>query len=257
MKQLCTTIVMISILSSGLHAADVPTVLITGSNRGLGLEFTRQYAALGWNVIATARRPDTAEDLKSIAAQRPNVRIEPLDVTNPDQIEALAAKLAGQPIDVLLNNAGTLGSIPGQFFGKLDYDEFTKVMHTNALGPLMLSEALIENVKASRQKKIVAISSLGGSFGRERRGLPGIYFYKASKSALNMLMRTLAQDLESDGVIILLLSPGTVDTGKLGIKSPRLVDIEVSIAGMIAVIETATPENSGTFINYAGEIQPW
>ena len=248
---------MIGFLSPIHGAQEAPTVLITGSNRGLGFEFTRQYAARGWQVIATARRPEIAEDLKLLVASHPNIHVERLDVTDDTAIKSLAEKLHEQPIDVLLNNAGVLGDISGQFFGKLKYDEFTKIMGTNALAPLMMAEAFIDNVKASKQKKIVSISSLGGSFGRERRGLPGTYFYKASKAALNMLMRTLAHDLRSDGVTVIIISPGTVDTGQIGIKSPRLVDIEVSIAGIIEVIDQATIKNSGTFISYDGEVQSW
>ncbi len=250
-------IIMIGFLSPILEAQEAPTVLITGSNRGLGLEFSKQYAERDWKVIATVRRPETAEDLKLLAASHPNVHIERLDVTDDSAIKALAEKLKGQPIDLLLNNAGILGDISGQFFGKLEHDEFMKIMSTNALGPLMIAQFFIDNVKASKQKKIVAISSLAGSFGRERRGLPGTYFYKASKAALNMLMRTLAQDLRSDGVTVILISPGTVDTGQIGIKSPRLVDIEVSIAGIIETIDQVTIENSGTFISYDGEVQAW
>jgi NAD(P)-dependent dehydrogenase (short-subunit alcohol dehydrogenase family) len=249
--------IMIGFLSPILGAQEAPTVLITGSNRGLGLEFSKQYAERDWKVIATVRRPETAEDLKLLAASHSNVHIERLDVTDDSAIKALAEKLKGQPIDLLLNNAGILGDISGQFFGKLEHDEFMKIMSTNALGPLMIAQFFIDNVKASKQKKIVAISSLAGSFGRERRGLPGTYFYKASKAALNMLMRTLAQDLRSDGVTVILISPGTVDTGQIGIKSPRLVDIEVSIAGIIETIDQVTIENSGTFISYDGEVQAW
>ena len=245
------------LIAPPLSAQDPPTVLITGSNRGLGLEFARQYAARGWIVIATARQPEAADALNSLAAAHANVRVEALDVTSDAMIAALRSKLADQPIDVLLNNAGMLGDVRGQFFGKLDAETFTQVMTTNALAPLMIAEAFIENVMLSEQKKIVAISSRGGSFSENRRGMPGAYFYKSSKTALNMLLRTLAQDLRGDGVTVLLLSPGTVDTRNMGIKSPRLVAIDVSIAGMIEVIEQATPEMSGSFIRYSGDIQPW
>jgi NAD(P)-dependent dehydrogenase (short-subunit alcohol dehydrogenase family) len=248
---------LVGSLSPALSAQDAPTVLITGSNRGLGLEFARQYALRGWTVIATARQPEAADALKLLATEHANVRIEALDVTNSSMIETLRSKLAGEPIDVLLNNAGILGDVSGQFFGKLESDEFTEVMITNALSPLIMAEAFIENVMMSEQKKIVAISSRGGSFSEQRRGMPGLYFYKSSKTALNMLLFTLAKDLRDNGVTVLLLSPGTVDTRQLGIKSPRLVAIDVSIAGMIGVIDQATPEMSGDFIRYTGEVQPW
>jgi NAD(P)-dependent dehydrogenase (short-subunit alcohol dehydrogenase family) len=124
-----------------------PTVLITGANRGLGFEFAQQYAADGWNVIATARKPEAANDLQMLAEEYPQVVIEQLDVRDLDMIDALAAKYVEQPIDVLLNNAGLSGNpMPGQIFKRLDYDLFDDFMETNAQGPLTMSEACLKNV---------------------------------------------------------------------------------------------------------------
>ena len=134
-----------------------PTVFITGANRGLGLEFARQYAALGWNVIATCRKPYEAENLQALARQNSQVLIDQLDVTKQDEIDTVAARFKNQPIDVLLNNAGIWGSLEKQTFGQLDFDEQQKVYAVNALGPVRVTQALIDNVAASEQKKILSL----------------------------------------------------------------------------------------------------
>ena len=127
-------------------AADEPTVLITGSSRGIGLELARVYAERGWNVIATCRTPSKADDLKAIAAQYDNVAIEELDVTDDEEIATLAAKYNGKPIDVLLNNAGIPGDRSRQVFGIFDQDVFDQVMHVNVMGPLKTAVAFMDSV---------------------------------------------------------------------------------------------------------------
>jgi len=195
------------LIATGVFPALAPaeTVLITGANQGIGLEFAKQYAARGWTVIATHRRQGTPEELAKLALQYPHVRIEHLDVTDGAQIEALGAKLKGVPIDVLLNNAGLVRTDPlekpggntNQMFGTLDYKLLDDFIHTNVAGPLKLSETLIGNVEASRQKKIVAISSAAGSitvppFMPNGSPVPDHYSYRLSKAALNSAMRTLS-----------------------------------------------------------------
>src|SRR5689334_17142960 len=146
------------------------TVLITGANQGIGLEFAKQYAARGWTVIATHRRATPPDELAKLAAKHPQVRVERMDVADPAQIEALGAKLRGVPIDILLNNAGLVRTAPldqpgantDQMFGTLDYELLDEFIHTNVAGPLQIAETFVENVKASGQKKIIAISSAGG-----------------------------------------------------------------------------------------------
>jgi len=248
-------------LTNAIGAESQPaTVLITGSSRGIGLEFARQYAEQGWRVIATARNLETAQPLKELAAKHSNIRLETLDVTNGEQIAALAARLKDRPIDVLINNVGDTGEFKGQFLGKLDHERFGYYMETNAHSAIRMAEAFLPHVQASGQKKMIAISSLAGSFGAKGGGQPGGYWYKASKAAMNMLMLTLSQDVKAKGVIVASLSPGLVDTHNYaarGIRLPNTTAVDVSVGGMIKVIEGLTIEQTGQFIRYGGEVQPW
>jgi NAD(P)-dependent dehydrogenase (short-subunit alcohol dehydrogenase family) len=240
---------------------DLPTVLITGSNRGIGLEFTRQYAALNWNVIATCRRPAEANVLSDLAAEYSNITIEQLDVLRHDMIDALAKKYKKQPIDVLLNNAGFFGDMlqmRGSFFPRLNYDLWELYVETNAIGPLKMAEAFFENVKMSDQKKIMTVSSQQGSI--EDSYGPGSFFYRGSKAALNMFMHTLADQskVKSADVLVGLFSPGLIiDDRTRNLPLDGKVERPISVTGMIDVIENFTPEMSGGFYKYSGENVPW
>lgn len=240
---------------------DAPTVLITGSNRGIGLEFARQYAALGWNVIATCRRPAEADELAELAATRPNITIEQLDVLRHDMVDALAKKYRKQPIDVLLNNAGFFGDMlqmRGSFFSKLNYDLWELYAETNAIGPLKMAEAFFDSVKISEQKKIMTVSSQQGSI--EDSYGPGSFFYRGSKAALNMFMHTLAEQgkVRNSGVLVGLFSPGLIiDDRTRDLPLEGKVERPISVAGMIDVIDNFTPEMSGGFYKYSGETVPW
>ncbi len=240
---------------------NAPTVLITGTNRGIGLEFTRQYAALGWNVIATCRRPGDADVLHALAADNSNITIEELDVLRHDMIDALAKKYKKQPIDVLLNNAGFFGDnlqMRGSFFSKLNYDLFELYVETNAIGPLKMAEAFFDSVKLSDQKKIMTVSSQQGSI--EASYGPGSFFYRGSKAALNMFLHTLADQnkVKNSGVMIGMFSPGLViDDRTRNLPLEGKVERPESVSGMINVIENFTPEMSGGFYKYSGEIVPW
>lgn len=240
----------------------VPAVLVTGANRGLGFEFTRQYAALGWTVIATARSPEEAEELQALAASNDNILIEQLDVTDFAQIDALAEKYRNQPLDVLLNNAGISGSpSPKQLFQRLDYSLFDAYMHTNALGPLKMSEAFLPHLRAGQHKRLVTMSSLGGSFAARDKMAPGTMLYRASKSALNMLMVNVAEAVRKYDITVVLLNPGLVDTqGMLTEMNEKmnmgleLTPIEASIAGMIKVIDTTPLIDSGRVFQWNGDM---
>jgi len=257
------TVLSISVPVAAIAAInpDAPTVLITGSNRGIGLEFTRQYAALGWNVIATCRRPADADELTRLAAENSNITIEQLDVLRLDMIDALAKKYKQQPIDVLLNNAGFFGDnlqMRGSFFSKLNYDLWDLYVHTNAIGPLKMAEAFFGSVKISDQKKIMTVSSQQGSI-QESYG-PGSFFYRGSKAALNMFMHTLADQnkVKRAGILIGLFSPGLIiDDRTRNLPLEGKEERPVSVAGMIDVIENFTPEMSGGFYKYSGEVVSW
>ena len=243
-------------------SADAKTVLITGSNSGIGLEFAKQYAAKGWDVIATHRRSEPPESLTTLLDAYPDqVQIETMDVTNHEQIDALAVKLSGTPVDVLINNAGITGDFRNpapQSFGTLAYDNWENFMRINALGPLKISEAFAPHVKASEDKKILAVSSLAGSFGYQGPNMAGGYWYKASKATLNMYMKNVASDLKADGVTVALLSPGTVRVEKMGnVSFPGLIEPSESISGMISIIEGLTIEDSGAYYRYDGTAQPF
>ena len=235
----------------------VPTVLITGSSRGIGLEFTRQYARRGWTVIATCRNPDKALELQKIAQDYPNVTIDQLDVTDHDMIDALADKYSGTPIDILLNNAGINPSPTDQMLGSIDYDLFRTILETNTIGPMKMSEAFMDNVRASEQKKIMTLSSGMGSIENSPRfrGVTGPY--RVSKAGVNMAMRVVDGSVGRRGVIVGILDPGLVDTDQAKTVPLDKMPPAVSVAAMIAVIDNFDGENSGSFIQYDGEVVPW
>jgi NAD(P)-dependent dehydrogenase (short-subunit alcohol dehydrogenase family) len=267
-KQIVSILVFLSLCLTFLaepvvadDAGYVPTILITGTSRGIGLEFTRQYAALGWRVLATCRRPHEANELQEIAAEYPNVTIDELDVLRHDMIDALAKKYKDQPIDVLLNVAGFFGDnlqIRGSFFGKLDYDLWDLYVHTNAIGPLKMAEAFFGSVVASKQKKIMTVSSQQGSI--EASYGPGSFFYRGSKAALNMFMHTLSGQTTAtqNKVLIGLFSPGLIiDERTRNLPLEGKVERPIAVAGMIDVIENFKPEMSGGFYKWSGESVPW
>lgn len=237
----------------------MPTVLITGANRGLGLELTRQYAAEGWQVVACTRHPDAA-GLGDAALRRAGVTVKELDVTDATAIGALARSLDGLPVDVLLNVAGVMGrrgfgadgsSIPQ--IGALDYDDWLDVLAVNVLAPARMAEAFVEHVAASEQKKIITLSSILGSIGANQRG--GLYAYRSSKAAVNAVVKSLAIDLAPRGIIAMAMHPGWVRTDMGGPEAP--LDAVTSASGMRRVIAELTSQDSGRFLQYDGEELPW
>lgn len=235
--------------------AQQPTVLVTGSNRGIGLEFVKQYAAKGWAVIATTRRPMQAKALQQLARAKPNVTVELLDVTDGEHLKALAEKYAGQPIDVLINNAGVSGDFqgPGQSFGTLDYTTVDTFMSVNAIGPLRVTEAFYENIKLGKQKKVVAITALLGVHSFEYGNFPGAYWYKVSKAAMNAAVYNLSKEAAKDGITVAMLTPGEVAVEKVTDPGPNFITPEVSIRGMIGVIAGLAADDAGTIIRYSGK----
>jgi NAD(P)-dependent dehydrogenase (short-subunit alcohol dehydrogenase family) len=263
--RLCTlALLLVSVLP--MTRALGETVLITGSNQGIGLEFAKEYAAKGWTVIATHRRATTPQELAALQQQYPaRVRIEHMDVTDPAQIKALALKLKGQPIDVLLNNAALTRLAPltdklgnaGQLFGTLDYDQLDLFIHTNVAGPMRVTEAFIDNVRIGKQKKIVAISSAAGMVSAPPRSADH-YWYRISKTALNSAMRLLAVQLKDDGIIVALFHPGGVQVESLGdLRLPGFVAPAEAVGKMIATIDGLTLKDSGRFLQNDGRDEPW
>lgn len=223
------------------------TVLITGANRGLGYEFARQYAAAGWKVIGTARDPEEAAELKAVE----RVRVEQLDVADGASVDALAKRLDGVAIDLLINNAGISGR--GRSLETLDVDEVARVLDVNVLGPMRVTKALLPNLRAGEGKTIVGISSGLGSVAGNTNG--GYHGYRESKASLNMFTRSVAAELKGEGFIAIAMSPGWVKTDMGGENAS--LEPEVSIAGMRKVIAGLTPEQSGGFWSWDGKQVPW
>src|SRR5262245_16944926 len=224
------------------------TVLITGSNRGIGLELARQYATDGWRVIACCRAPAKAPELKRLNGK---VEIHPLEVTSRESIDALAKALKGTPVDVLINNAGLHGDRTP--FGATDPELWKRILEVNVIAPVQVTAALLDNISASAQRKVIAISSKVGSIGDGPTG--GSYAYRTSKTALNMAMANAAHELRAHGITIVLIHPGWVQTDMGGPSAP--VWIDQSVAGIRRVIDKATQAETGHFYDYAGRQLPW
>lgn len=222
------------------------TVLVTGANRGIGLEFARQFSEAGATVIGTARRPDAANDLRDLG-----VRIEQLDVTDADSVAALAEAIGDDSIDVLINNAGIGRNGPS--VESTSIDDVIDVLQVNTVGPMRVTQALLPAMRAGDRKLIVNISSRLGSI--EANGNGGFYGYRESKAALNMFTRSLAAELRRDGFTCIAMSPGWVRTD-MGGPQATLTPAQ-SISGMIKVMGTLTVDDSGLFYNYAGNQLDW
>lgn len=220
------------------------TILITGANRGMGLEFARQYAAAGWRVLGTVRDPMAGRALSEAGGE-----VYVCDVADPAQVARLKASLAGVDLDVLLLNAGIYGE--SQEFGGVDPAAFMKVMAVNALAPLKLAEAFAGQMAG--RKVIAAVSSKMGAMSDNTSG--GSYAYRASKAALNMVMKGLAVDLAGRGILTVALSPGWVRTDMGGPNAP--LDAAEAVAGMRKVVDGLRSEDSGALIHYDGTLLTW
>jgi NAD(P)-dependent dehydrogenase (short-subunit alcohol dehydrogenase family) len=235
------------------------TVLITGANRGLGLEFAKQYSDDGWQVIACCRSPDAADELQQLAKHNKYAQIERLDVNDFDAVDALAVKYSNQEIDVLLNNAGVIGALPiaenieRQFFGKMDYGLWAEVLRTNTFAPVKMAEAFLGNVAASEQKKIVSISSSVGSIAE--MSIPALA-YASSKSALNRVMTTIAGAVKDQGVTVALLCPGYAKT-RMDVYGAAVMEVPESVSMLRNIIDKLTIADSGLFIGHDGRKIPW
>ena len=238
-------------LQSGAHAGDSAateprTALITGANRGLGLEFVRQYKEAGWQVIGTARNPEDAQELAAL-----DVRVVQLDVTDQESVDRMAAELAGQPIDLLINNAGIFPRV-GKI-DEIDFDDYNRTLAVNTVGPVRVTRALLPALRQGKLRIIAGLSSNLGSIAENTRG--NFYGYRESKAALNMFTKTLAAELGQEGFICVVLTPGWVQTDMGGPNAP-LTPAD-SIAGMKAVLDKLTPADNGTFWSHDGTQMPW
>ena len=232
----------------------MPGILITGSNRGLGLEWAQQYSAAGWRVYATCREPKQATELQQLAAQNPSVSMHTLDVTNSTHIDQLAGELRDHSIDLLINNAGVyFEKFVSDTLGHIDYDHWQETFRVNSLGAVRVSEAFTPHVQRSETRLIVAITSHMGSIAEI--GSPGSYAYRSSKAALNAAMKGLSLELQAQRIGVLLLHPGWVKTRMGGPGAP--LTTHDSVAGMRRIIEQFNMEWTGRFFRYDGSRIPW
>lgn len=229
------------------------TVLITGANRGIGLEFTRQYLQASWRVYATCRNPERAVDLKKLASAASNsLTILPLEVTNAQHLAAIKTALLGQPLDILINNAGVLGP-KQQGFGITDIDAWDYVLRVNAIAPLKILEALVDNLANSNRRLVVNLTSRMGSIADNRSG--DYYLYRSSKAALNAVMRSAALDLAPQGITVVAIHPGWVRTDMGGNEAE--IEVTQSVSKMLSVIGQIATNDSGKFFDFNGMTLPW
>jgi NAD(P)-dependent dehydrogenase (short-subunit alcohol dehydrogenase family) len=230
------------------------TALITGANRGIGLEFSRQYAVAGWHVLACSRYPEKSDELNKLAARFPEqVKIHALDVSDHLQIDRLGQVLADESIDLLINNAGIYPDSDKRGFGHIDYAEWLQAFRINTMAPLKMAETFATQVSRSEQKTIVTITSKMGSIADNSSG--GSYPYRSSKTAVNMVVKSLAVDLKPVGITAVVFHPGWVKTDMGGPNA--LISTEQSVSGIRQVIAKLTIADSGKFFAYDGQMISW
>lgn len=228
------------------------TVLITGTNRGIGLEFVKQYLDRGHKVLATCRNPDDKGELADLAAANHSVTLMALDVGSEESRASFAAALADTPVDIFINNAGVYGPRDASF-GKVDAQEWQQVLFVNSIAPLLLTQEIIANLRKGSDRKLVYITSKMGSIDDNSGG--GSYIYRSSKTALNSVVRSLSVDLRDEGFSVAVLHPGWVQTDMGGPNA--LIDTLTSVSGMIDVIDNLSQANTGQFFNYDGQPIAW
>ncbi|GAC1660631.1 MAG: SDR family oxidoreductase [Candidatus Dormibacteraceae bacterium] len=229
----------------------MPSVLVTGANRGLGLEFARQFAAERWEVFAACRDPQQAETLVELAKSAA-VRTVQMDVTAARSVRRAASAVGNATIDVLINSAGIMGKRQ-RAAEEMDYESWMEVLNVNTLGPLRVAEAFLDRVAASKRKLIVTITSGMGSLADNQSG--GHIPYRSSKAAVNMVMRSLAVDLRPRGITCIVVNPGWVRTDMGGAGAP-LTPAE-SVSALRRLIAKVGPRDTGKFFDYTGRKYPW
>ena len=239
-------------------ASEKSTVLITGSNRNIGLEFVKQFSKAGWRVIATTRSIDSADELIEFSKQNQNVIVEQLDITNDQHLKNLKKKYEDDAIDILLNNAAYTPRYFSSFrgIGGVDIEATRKSFEINSIGTMKVIQTLIDNVEQSENGKIVNLSTKAASFD-ERPKIPMMYSYAMSKAALNSMIKTLSFETIESEIIVVALSPGIVNT-TLGMGFMGAIDIDESVSKMMVVIDNLTMDNNGLFLDYEdGRIIGW
>lgn len=232
----------------------MPRILITGSNRGLGLEWVRQFLNLGWHVYATCRHPNQAEDLKRLQQNHNTLSLHQLDITHPEDVQYIAQELSDIELDILVNNAGVYFERWGKDkLGRIDYDAWLESFKVNTLGAVRITEALRTALTRGDKRLVVTITSHMGSLEDIRS--PNDYAYRSSKAALNTVMKGLAYELEQDGIGIMLVHPGWVRTRMGGRSAP--LSAKESVSNMRKLVERFTLADSGRFYRHDGVIIPW
>lgn len=229
----------------------MPTALITGANRGIGLGHTKVLLSRGWTVHAAVRNPDGATDLNALDPGEGELKVHAYDANDPGSLKSLKAEIT-EPLDILFANAGVMGP-SDQSFGSNDYDGLIDTLRTNVMAPLALAEAFADQVAQSTLKVIALQSSRMGSVSDNDSG--GRYAYRASKAALNAVGKSLSVDLKDKGIHVLILHPGWVKTDMGGPNG--LVTVEDSVNAQLDLIARANADMSGRFFHISGEDLPW
>ena len=261
--------------------SSLKTIFITGSNRGIGLEFAKQYTLENWDVIASCRNTSQAEELNELSDKHKNLSLMDLDITNNESVDEVVKILDGKPIDLLINNAAYLGPPDPQKFGAIDYEIFTRSFEVNAIGPIRVTEKLIDNVRSSTTKKIIFLGSAAGSIAQITPPVT-LYSYRSSKAALHLVVHNLYHELASENIIVSLINPGLVDTrGFLDLKPDDPIPEELtkmvpeilirmiqegkipmittykSVTQMMKYIDDLTIDTTPLFVNCDGAPMPW
>ena len=226
----------------------MPTVVITGANRGLGLEFAKQYQADGWKVIACCRRPDAAIELGEL-----NASVRPLDLLDFDAIDGFAKSLGEEPIDLLINNAAVHDRSHAEGFSGIERDHWAEGFKVNVMGPVLLTQALVGNLGAAKNPVAATIGSQQGCLALYETG--GIYLYRTTKAAAHAAAAIMANDLKARGIPYVCLRPGHTKTDMGGVDAPY--EIDDSVAHLRRVLAAVDMSQSGCFLDRSGSIIPW
>ena len=228
------------------------TILVTGANRGLGIEFVEQYLNDGNEVIATYRNENSSMDLIKMGNERSNLKLLQLDVSSNKSLNSFAENLGDSPIDIFINNAGVYGP-RNSSFGNVDEENWIPAIKINAIAPILLTQLIIKNIRSGADKKLIFVTSKMGSIDDNKGG--GAYVYRSSKTALNAVVKSLSVDLENEGIVVALIHPGWVKTDMGGPNA--IIDKDTSVRGMTEVISNLNISSTGNFYNYDGSIITW